>query len=476
MKSTDSKSLHYRPSRVSAPGRGRRIGLLIALCVAACDVDNPGLVPDETLDEPAYLPLVVNGAAASLSDALAGGSGNAAVRMGGLLGDMFMAASSSGTTRQAKRGELPVERTDYGGPDKLHRARWIAEDAVRRAERVLGAEAMTSELYAEANIWAGYTNRLLGDTFCTSVFDGGSEGDRIEYYKRAEAAFSLAVEARRAAMADAKDTLLNAALGGRASVRIVLNDWAGAVADAQQVPDNFVFDAEFNTTKQYDRGTNELWMEMQVRRNYSIEFTWFKQYNLDHIDPRLPWYARVEKGEQSLASDNVTPLMAQDKYPEGNSPVPLTKGAEMRLIEAENLINSGDPAGAMAIIDKIRSEAGITDPTKLSWGPLPPDPVQALAQAAEFLKFERGIVLWLEARRGGDFYRWNLWGPPGAPGMPYDTKDDTILKTMNENAIAFDMSEHGDIKIEGRAICYQLSENMRETNPNLPEFAGAQLP
>ena len=77
------------------------------------------------------------------------------------------------------------------------------------------------------------------------------------------------------------------------------------------------------------------------------------------------------------------------------SGIPLAKGTEMRLIEAEARLRSGDVAGAIERINVVRAHHGL-------------DPVNAgsTAEAWPLLMKERGLELWLEGRRLGDLRRW----------------------------------------------------------------------
>ena len=74
----------------------------------------------------------------------------------------------------------------------------------------------------------------------------------------------------------------------------------------------------------------------------------------------------------------------------------------MRLVEAEGMLTSGDWQGAMGKINALRTAAGVE-----------PAVAASAAEAWTALKFERGVVLWLEGRRLGDFFRWNANNTPG---------------------------------------------------------------
>ncbi|MEO5589028.1 MAG: RagB/SusD family nutrient uptake outer membrane protein, partial [Gemmatimonadaceae bacterium] len=108
----------------------------------------------------------------------------------------------------------------------------------------------------------------------------------------------------------------------------------------------------------------------------------------------------------------------------------LVSGWEMRLIEAEAKLVSGDIAGAMAIINVRRSALNVPLVTATT-----PD------AAWTALKRERGIELWLEARRMGDLRRWKAANRPGS----YDPRED----------------------IANRDLCFPVSLQEKQTNPNL---------
>ena len=74
----------------------------------------------------------------------------------------------------------------------------------------------------------------------------------------------------------------------------------------------------------------------------------------------------------------------------------------MRLIEAEAMLVAGDWQAALIKINGLREAAG-AEPAMAS---------NAL-ETWTALKRERGIVLWLEGRRLGDFFRWNRDNTPG---------------------------------------------------------------
>ncbi len=299
----------------------------------------------------------------------------------------------------------------------------------RNPQSVLEGDFERSALAAEANLWAGYTNRLLGETMCQAVIEGGSAQPREVYFQSAADHFSRAITIGTAAGASANQ-IVTAAYGGRASVRINLGDWTGAVADAGQVGDDFVFLAIYHPTAI----TNTIWTETQSRVNLNVKHTWFESYYAESGDPRVPWFIH---DRTIVAADGATPQLMQNKYTSNGADVALTKGAEMRLIEAEAMLRDGNWQDAMTKINGLRAAAGV-DP----W------PASNAAEAREALKKERAIVLWMEARRAGDLYRWGE-----SPAQ------DPLLVAMKANA--------PNVLLEGRATCHPFSDVMIATNPNL---------
>ena len=322
----------------------------------------------------------------------------------------------------------------------------MAEDGIRRMREVGGAVA-SSALMAEALVWAGFSNRLLGDIHCEAVFDNGPPMPRSAFYERAEAHFTEAIQVGMSAGAS---DVTYAAYGGRASVRLILGDLSGAVSDAGQVPTDFAWYAEYNDVAQGGRQTNAVWHETHPRRNVTVGLTWFRDYYVETGDPRVP-----SQDANRAGGDGISPLVSVEKYPDGTSDVPLTKGSEMRLIEAEARIRGGQWQEGLAMINAARAALGVP-----AWEAM------SAEEAFEALIRERAIVMWLEARRGGEFYRLNQLGEffPGG----YRPADDMIIQRMIDNVNATLPAVMANAVLrENRATCWGFSEVMRNTNPNL---------
>jgi hypothetical protein len=133
------------------------------------------------------------------------------------------------------------------------------------------------------------------------------------------------------------------------------------------------------------------------------------------------------------------------KYPNSDSAIPLSKGSEMRLIEAEAMLNDGDWQGAMDKINALRTAAGVPDATAAS-----------ATEAWTALKRERAIVLWLEARRLFDLRRWAANGTPGD------------LDPLEVPGASDQVGSH----LSRQDKCFPIPPTEQDTNPNVPRATG----
>lgn len=395
-------------TKMTTPSRGLRLtlGRLVggALCAATflgCDVENPGRIDDEALNtQEAMQPLVTGMAgdfATNYDDIgyFMGIASNDITHTGAFEAEQFM-----------QRGEVePRHVNELWG--ESHRARWVAESGIQRMQEVMGDGFSSSALAAEAYLWAGYSNRVLGENMCVAVIDGGAPQDHTVHFERAESHFTEALEIAMAA--DAQD-LVDAANAGLAQVRLGLGDWSGAAAAAGEVPDDFEFLAQYSAAD--SREWN--WLHNQShRRDY---FSVINSVGERTVDPRTPW-----TDMERAATDGSTPMYRQDKYLSLGAPIQIAAGDEMRLIEAEAALRVDDDVGtAMGLINGVRADAGV-----------PNRSASTVAEAMQHLRTERNIVLWMEGRR------------------------------------LFELRRFDDPFLDGRDSCIPVSENEANTNPNI---------
>jgi starch-binding outer membrane protein, SusD/RagB family len=178
-------------------GTAGRFFLVAALAsLAACDfsVTNPGPMRDADLDDPAAFGPLVTGMHQALSSALW-----RVALVGAEVSREYVQGGRIFTTKlPTTPGQLTREDVSDAFWNQSVRARWVAEDGIRRfRERLEGFDA--SPVAAEALVWAGFANRLLGENFCEAVFDAGAPEPGEAYFRRAEAHFTEAIAVATAA-------------------------------------------------------------------------------------------------------------------------------------------------------------------------------------------------------------------------------------------------------------------------------------
>jgi starch-binding outer membrane protein, SusD/RagB family len=398
------------------------VALLVLLSACELEVSNPGPIQADALDDPKALTSVVNGAGRDLAEAInwtayTGAAVSREIFPGGSTG-------SFGITPRQQQGKL-VDDDDDTHWNLSQRARWTAEDAVARGKTVLGAAATNNVSVAQALVWAGYANRHLGENFCEGVINGGPPGPSTVYFERAEANFTEAIAVAGAA---SNANLVSAATAGRASVRLSRNNLTGAATDAATIANTFAYRMPYFNTD-LDQYNRVYWASAnQPYRAHTVWNTFYDAYRKSTRDPRVPFdsSATVLVGDAAVGNLGRVRWYFQTKYPAQGSPINLATGWEMRLVEAEVKLVAGDIPGAMALLNAHRVALSLT-----------PWTAATAAEAWTALKRERGIELWLESRRLGDFRRWAALSRPG-------TSDD----------------------MTGRDLCFATPLSEKQTNPN----------
>lgn len=437
---------------------------VVALSAGACDteVTNPGPAQDEFLNRPAAFEAVVNGANRAFNDAwnevarvLA--SGTREIFPSGNTGNFGISTSE-------RQGLYLVDEQDLQW-DEAQNARWVAEDAIRRFQEVLDdGEFSSNEDVAEAYLWAGYANRLLGENFCEAVIDGGDIEPHTVFFQRAETHFQNAMQVASSA---GNQTLALAAQGGRASVRMNMGDWAGAVSDAEAV---LAADPGFNfqtamsaaSTDQY----NSIFYASQNQpyRVHTVWNTFYEDYYTETNDPRTPWITDPDfpEGSFGIGPFGTVPWLAQRKHDARDDGVDMTDAREMHLILAEAALVDGDWETAMDIINNdIRATVPGAD--------LDPWEASSLEEAWTAFMRERGIELWLEGRRAGDRRRWAV-----SDDQPWEL---AVPGELDVHEVPSETEpEHergaGTYLASNSTVCIPVPDSERETNPNVPITGG----
>jgi hypothetical protein len=274
------------------------------------------------------------------------------------------------------------------------------------------------------------------------TFDGGPNEAIAAAFQRAIPQLQEAL--RHAGLVSPVDTsvtnLISAARGVLAQAYVGLGNWDSAAAYAAQVATTFAYNAPYSANS--GREQNILYVETNNRTEFSTFGTYIG--SLTPNDPRAPWV-----NANRLGADGLTPHWRQRKYIDIGGDIPVVKGTEMRLIEAEARLMADDVPGAMGFINQVRARHSLSNLTA------------ATAQEAwTHLDRERMLTLWLEARRYFDLRRWDA-----ASGIP--TVGDLAFLPAVQYVRGQDSPVYTkDPSIAKRATCIPVATNECNTNSN----------
>jgi len=381
------------------------------------EVKNPGRILDDDLNTSRGVGSLVTGMSADFSAGYDDLSFTTA-----RLSDEIVGSGSYFSTGRYRRGLYDSEDSNPYWAE-VQRARWVAEAGLIRMRDIEGYQFDGNAETARAYLFAGMANRWFGENFCQTVFSEpyndespgpGGETDTGDAMER-DAAFRRAIPLLEAAVRNANSSgqsdVATAAQGGLAQVYLGLGDMQNAVANAAKVPTDFVFAAAYSSNS--GRETSQIWNETHGRHEISAWMTLAGTVGAG--DPRTPWTDCSDPSSgcpSGNGADGQTIHYRQEKYPTRDDDIPLVKGTEMRLIEAEAALAAGDLATAMAKVNEMRAHHGL-DPLEsdgtigsITGGDGGGANLTSMS-GWDILDRERHLTLWLEGRRLWDLHRWN---------------------------------------------------------------------
>ncbi len=373
------------------------------------DVEGSSRIPAENVEVPANAQLLVSGTIADFECAFA-----SYIVQGGEVGEEFIYAFQTADRvppdqRTSAANDARYARsacTAFGIYGPLQTARSSAQTVIDYLRVWTDAEVPTNrqQLIATASAYGGYSYLLLGEGFCSLAFSKinpdrsiayGGEVTRDSSFKLAVARFPEAIAAAQAiAPATAASTdILRMAYAGRARAKLDLRDYAGAKADAQQVPAGYVHNATYSGT--VPRRNNLVFNENSLVNTSSSVGEPYRTMSVS--DPRVP-----------LVQSNVTSTSGirhwyQTKYPVVGSPIAIAKYQEAQLIIAEADIRAGSLATALPILVAARTrgnQSAFTGVTQADY----------LAELVD----QRRRELFLEGQQLGDIIRFGTVLQPAA--------------------------------------------------------------
>jgi hypothetical protein len=348
------------------PASAYRLGaaaaaLILSVNVTACDtdelleVDVPGRVPEEALNDPALARTLLNGVIADLECAWSNYTSAAAVHS-----DEFIPAS--GNLNQKTWGSRQITATHndhgfgacggHGSFTPLQTARFQAEDVFDRLASFSDESVPQKVLFqATARAYGGYAIVALGEGFCEMTIDGGPILTRAQTLQLAETKFSEAITlATQANNAD----ILNMARVGRARVRLDLENFAGAKADAEAVTSPYLKNATRDASGGRRFNVHHELVNGPLGRHASVANNNRDLRFKGVADPRV-----VVRTNNDLSFDFVTVHYFHQKTTGRDSPVPIASYKEAQLIVAEAAARSNDLATARTILNQRHTLAGL---------------------------------------------------------------------------------------------------------------------
>jgi starch-binding outer membrane protein, SusD/RagB family len=407
MRSYDSRGVARRAS--TRRGALALLGLMLAAttaCNSLLTVDNPGRVPEESLNDPALMPIL---GAAAIQQFQCGV--NAFAATGAMLSGELL--SSNGFVNNHPwewRGAVEIRNepgscntgrasTFMGFYTPLQQARYQLDDTFSRLEQFTDAQVPNrTRLMLDMRAYGGYAYLLLGEGMCEMAIDNGPAMTKAEVWAIAEQRFSDAITLAGTSTDTAIVSLKNMALVGRARARLDLGNLAGAAADAALVPQTF---GSRNAT--FSEGTparENRFYNLTFRNDYLSVGENYRGLTVGgQADPRVR-----ATNLNRLGNDNATPMWRQEKYAGANATAPqrIASWNEAQLILAEAV---GGQAGIDAL-NRVRAANGVT--TAL---------VYAGGDITDIVLEERRRQLFLEGQRYVDMLRKNLPFPTGVNGQ-----------------------------------------------------------
>ena len=344
------RTVHFRRLTASVVAA---LMIPITACDRLLEVDNPGNVPIDALNNPALMQTLEAASLQQFECAYA----NFVATAGVLSGEYWIANGFVNSHPWEWRGVVQIKSepgscgtrnaTSLGFYTPMQQARFQLDDLFERASSFTDADVPNRQrMLTEARAYAGYAYLILGETMCDMTVDNGPKMTSQEVWTIAEQRFTEAITLATA-LGDA--SLKNMAIAGRARARLDMGKLTDAAADARLVPAGFVRNVEFSTSTQTRE--NRVYNLTVANLNVSVAPP-YQDLTVDgQPDPRV----KVQNMNR-LGSDNVTPFWRQLKYTSNTSPMPIASYAEAQLILAEA---SSDQAEKLAALNRVRALTNI---------------------------------------------------------------------------------------------------------------------
>ena len=340
----------------------------------------------------------------------------------GLLADEWSTSSTFVQNDEVDERSIKLDNSSVRNQFReLQRVRTATNQAIAGLNAFLPDEkAKIAEMYFAR----GFAEAQLAQDFCNGIpLSDGTQEDYTtglgmpltvaEVFAKAIASYDSALTFASGTDAASVD-ITRAARIGKARALLGINKVAEAAAlvSVANVPTSYSYDA----TQSASGGANAIWDQGASARRYTVGDS--LEGNARNLlvknaipffsakDPRLPVkYTVSSKGDTTKSQDGFTFSRTTTLWSEFTA-VPLVSGLDARLIEAEGMLNTGDYAGMMTILNSLRTAGLKLGEIQLETTDLAPLPVPTTKADAENLYFrEKAFWTFSRGQRLGDLRR-----------------------------------------------------------------------
>jgi starch-binding outer membrane protein, SusD/RagB family len=421
-------------NRILARRHTSRLGTLttLAACMvvslSGCDskkiltVTDPDVARPGALDDASALPALRAGAVGAFGIAFNGQtSDEEQVHLSGSLSDELINTETFPTRIEFDQRAQTIGNTSLVGTFvDLNRARGLAQRSIG-AFQALAKVRADSTGYPEVLALAGLTYVLFVENYCAAVPVSVANDDGTFTYgaplnrdQQLDSAISKFDQALAVTGAPLTATFKQLAQVGKGRALLDKGDYANAALAVAGVPTTFQYNYQHSeTTGAQNNGTWALTTNVgrfgvaALKGGNGLPYQTDGDTKNAGFDPRVANAIRATDGGRGF--DKGLPggefQFVQQKYPVRSSPATIADGVEARLIEAEAALQT-DPAGALVILNALRSNAALLTLRGYAAGSLPPLTLHATpaAQVDQLFK-ERAYWLFLTSHRLGDMRR-----------------------------------------------------------------------
>lgn len=359
-----------RQNSTTVRGRLHRAGAILAslaapLAVAACsnllEVQYPGRIPVEQLNNPTFADVLADGVVGDLECAYNNYFSGASAHS-----DEFETANDNGILANAGERNITANNDDYatsaceasslntagdfGLQVPMHTARFQSEDVYTRLAGWTDAQVKNRvALQAKVRAFGAYAYTFFGETYCTFAQDGGAPGPPSVASTIAAQRFAEAIQLAATATAANQSSspslsdITNMSNAGLARVNMDLKKWPEAATFAAKVPPGFELFADRGAEN--DRRWNKMFYLFTDLGAYTLALA-YRTIN----DPRL-----LIRDAGKGAFNPQTRLWIQTKFKSLQDKIRLASYKEARLILAEAQAQQGLVSEAQTTINDYRA-------------------------------------------------------------------------------------------------------------------------